>query len=107
MKHLKKILVLGITGAMLTTPVNAFAASIPVNDKAPFDIVSPRFAYDYEETITRTYSSKADIKETYYYEYFSNDWNCWFRGTLKLQSTTQKGKKFIATYTGTMYGSPT
>lgn len=107
MKKLVKVLAMGGVGAMLLTPMNAIAAPAKQEVQVPVSVVSPRFSYDYEETITRTYNSKADIPQTYYYEYYSNDWSCWFRGTLNLTKTTAKGKKFIATFSGTMYGSPT
>lgn len=105
MKRFSKFLIAGIAGAMIVTPIDAVAA--PMNSTFAFSESMLRFAYDYKETITRTYISKADIPQTYYYEYYNNNWNCWFRGTLKLTKTAPKGKKFIATFTGTMYGSPT
>ena len=107
MKKLARVLVMGGMGSMLLTPMNTIAAPAKQEAQVSFSAVSSRFAYDYEETITKTYNSKAEIPQTYYYEYYSNDWNCWFRGTLKLTKTAAKGKKYVATFSGTMYGSPT
>lgn len=83
---------------------SAYAA--PANNS-----IAPAFVYTYEETITKEYNTIdiSQVPTTFYYEYYSEGWQSWMRGTLSRTSYEINVKKgtITATFKGTMRSSPT
>lgn len=84
---------------------NTYCATTIQNDHIQVmnvGIVLPNVRLEKKVSIEKRYSSQEDIPSSVYYHYYDEKLEGWYGGTLKLKSTKKKGKKYIATFSGTV-----
>lgn len=105
MKLLKSIIVLTMLVSILGTPNIAYAKTSNKVITEDSSIVYPNAVITYEKTTKRTFYSISSIPESYYYQEFNDMFQSTFSGTLYLQSVQSYGSYYVATYSGTLFGS--
>lgn len=69
-------------------------------------IIEPNIMLPRDKTITITYASREEVKDTYYYREYSENDEGWWSGTLYLDNIQMiSGERCRATYKGKIYFS--
>lgn len=99
------ITILTMGAIIVSSSVPVYARKLPRSIKQEKKIyASPLWVYSYEETVTKYYNTATEIPSSIYYEYY-HDTAGWMRGTLYYKSHSKDGRRYVATFKGTMYSN--